>query len=234
MGCRGLWRSFIRLVILTPLPSRHHSQVNYGMGLVSIINAFIDRQHLYTEQLSDALPESIASVLPPAVASLETRHVGVYIWATLCTVMVILCIGRVLTHVGKPKIMFYALCKLASPTILATCPLILSPEIIYDSARYISTSVGLAYCLVTVKLIFLSMAKMPYAVFQLDIVPLLLVCLWSKYDDRLTLLGTKTLFQVVTVWYLYRFQKWASVACHQICDRLDIYVFRIKPKTKKE
>lgn len=204
------------------------------MGLVSIMNALIDREQVYTAPLSKVLPDAIASSLPPNVASLETRHVGVYMWAALCTSMVILCIGRVLTHAKKPKVMFYALCKLLSPFALGACPFILPPDVLYDSARYISTSVGLAYCLITVKLIFLSMAKMPYAVFQCDIIPMVLLCLWVRNDDRLTLLGAKTLFQVCTVWYLYRFLKWASVACHQICDRLDIYVFRIKDKTKKD
>jgi ethanolaminephosphotransferase len=204
------------------------------MGVVSMINAFIDREKVYTAPLSTVLPDSIASALPPDVTSLQVRHFGVYAWAALCTSMVILCIGRVLSHVKKPKIMFYAVCKLASPFALGACPFVLPPSVLYDSARYISLSVGLAYCLITVKLIFLSMAKMPYAVFQLDILPMVLVCAWVKYDDRLTLLGAKTLFQVATVWYLYRFLKWDAVACQQICDRLDIYVFLIKDKTKKE
>jgi len=204
------------------------------MGLVSIINSFIDREQLYTAPLSKVLPDAIVSSLPPSVAALETRHMGVYMWATLCISMMLLCIGRVLTHVKEPKVMFYALCKLFSPATLAICLFILPSDVMYDSARYVMTSVGLAYCIITVKLIFLSMAKMPYAVFQCDIIPMVAVCLWVRNDDNLTLLGAKTLFQVSTVWYLYRFLKWAAVACHQICDRLDIYIFVIKDKTKTD
>ena len=204
------------------------------MGLFSIFNAFVDRERAYTEPFSKALPGVIASSLPPYLASLETRYIGTYIWVTLCVSMVILCIGRVLTHVKEPKVMFSAICKLFSPSVLAICPFLLPPAVMYDSARYIMISVGLAYCIITVKLIFLSMAKMPYAIFQCDILPLVFVTLWIRNDNRLTLLGAKTLFQVCSAWYLYRFLKWDSVACHQICERLDINVFTIKDKTKKE
>lgn len=197
------------------------------------MNAFIDREHLYTDPLSKVLPGAIISTLPPFAADLQTRHLGVIIWATLCILMVALCIGRVLVHVGKPQVMVSAICKLFSPGCLAACPLLLPFDIMFDSARYLMLSVGLAYCLITVKLIFLSMAKMPYAVFQLDVLPMLLVIMWIRNDDRLTLLGAKTLFQVLTVWYLYRFLKWASVACHQICDRLGIAVFTIPHKKTK-
>ena len=207
-------------------------QMSYGMGLASIMNAFIDREKMYTEPLSKVLPKAIVSLLPPSAASFETTHFGVILWTTLCTVMVTLSIIRVLTHVKKPKVMVYAICKLFSPFMLGVCLFLLPSDVLYDSARYISLSVGLAYCLITVKLIFLSMAKMPYAVFQCDILPMVLVCLWVRSDERLTLLGAKTLFQVCTVWYLYRFLKWSAVACHQICDRLDINIFKIK--TKKE
>lgn len=209
------------------------TEINYGMGLVSIMNAVIDREHLYTDPLSKVLPDAMISALPPSAIDLQTRHLGVIIWATLCIVMVALCIGRVLTHVKQPQVMVSAICKLFSPACLAACPFLLPSDIMYDSARYLMLSIGLAYCLITVKLIFLSMAKMPYAVFQLDVLPMVLGTLWIRNDDRLTLLGAKTIFQVLTVWYLYRFLKWASVACHQICDRLGIAVFTIPHKKAK-
>lgn len=127
-----------------------------------------------------------------------------------------------------------ALSKLISPLLLGTCPFLLPSDVLYDSARYVSLSLGFAFCVVTTKLIFLSMAKMPFAVLQGDVYPMLILSLWVRTDKRLTLLGSKTLFQLLCVWYLYRFSKWASVAMRQICARLDIYVFIIKDKTKKD
>lgn len=127
-----------------------------------------------------------------------------------------------------------ALSKLVSPILLGICPFLLPSDVLYDSARYIGLAVGFAYCIVTTKLIFLSMAKMPFAVLQGDTYPLLLLSIWVRTDKRLTLLGSKSLFQLLCVWYVYRFSKWASVAMKQICARLDIYVFRIKDKTKKD
>lgn len=200
-----------------------------------MMNGFLDRENLYTESLSKVLPDAIVSLLPPAAMTLETRHLGVILWVTLCTFMVILCIIRVLCFVKEPKVMASALGKLVSPLAIGICPFLLPSDVLYDSARHIMTAVGLCYCIITVKLIFLSMAKMPYAIFQCDVLPMVLLSLWVRNDSRLTLLGAKTLFQVCTVWYLFRFLRWGEVACHQICDRLGINIFKIKPKmTKKD
>jgi hypothetical protein len=204
------------------------------MGLFSIFNALLDRERIYGMPLSEAMPETIGARLPAYIAAMETRQLAVFIWAVLCCVLVILCISRVLTYVKEPKIMASALSKLVSPILLGICPFLLPSDVLYDSARYIGLAVGFAYCIVTTKLIFLSMAKMPFAVLQGDTYPLLLLSIWVRTDKRLTLLGSKSLFQLLCVWYVYRFSKWASVAMKQICARLDIYVFRIKDKTKKD
>jgi hypothetical protein len=203
------------------------------MGLFSIVNAFLDRERIYVMPLSEAMPDTIVAHLPASIAAMETRQLAVSIWALLCSVLVTLCIIRVLTFVKEPKIMASALSKLVTPFLLGICPFLLPSDVLYDSARYIGLAMGFAYCIVTTKLIFLSMAKMPFAVLQGDVYPLLLLSIWVRVDKRLTLLGSKTLFQLLCVWYLYRFTNWASVAMKQICARLDIYVFRIKDKTKK-
>lgn len=203
------------------------------MGLASILNAFLDREQLWNGSLSQALPASIASLLPESIGAMETSHAGVVIWIALCIGLILLCLGRVLTHVKEPQVMASALLKLTSPLLLAICPFLLPLDVLYDSARYVSFSLGLVYCLITTKLIFLSMAKMPFAVFQGDIYPMVALCLWVGLDQRLTLLGSKTLFQLCCMWYMYRFYAWASVAMEQICARLDIFVFTIKDKKTK-
>jgi hypothetical protein len=204
------------------------------MGLFSILNAFLDRERLWATPLSEAMPDIIVAHLPPLVVAMKTKHFSVTIWVFLCTILITLSINRVLKHVKEPKIMASALSKLVSPLLLGACPFLLPSDVLYDSARYVSLALGFAFCVVTTKLIFLSMAKMPFAVFQGDIYPMLILCIWVGTDKRLTLLGCKTLFQLACVWYVYRFSWWASVAMRQICARLDIYVFIIKDKTKKD
>jgi hypothetical protein len=204
------------------------------MGLFSILNAFLDRERLWATPLSKAMPDIIVAHLPPLVAAMKTKHFSVTIWVFLCTILITLSINRVLKHVKEPKIMASALSKLVSPLLLGASPFLLPSDVLYDSARYVSLALGFAFCVVTTKLIFLSMAKMPFAVLQGDIYPMLILCIWVCTDKRLTLLGSKTLFQLACVWYVYRFSWWASVAMRQICARLDIYVFIIKDKTKKD
>ena len=95
------------------------------------------------------------------------------------------------------------------------------------------------------------MAKMTFAAFQIDMIPLLVVlifCCW-EYDyapsyyglehgerRRLKPLGVHLLFQGLVVWYLIRIVVWTHSAMQSLCERLDVNVFTIKHKQhpKKE
>jgi len=86
--------------------------------------------------------------------------------------------------------------------------------------------------LLTKKMIVFSMAKMAYAAIQFDVLPLLVTSLWIRCDPRLTRKGADFVMGGLCLWYLYRLLRWVNVTINQICERLNVYCFRLKPRTK--
>jgi hypothetical protein len=84
------------------------------------------------------------------------------------------------------------------------------------------------------------MARMACATLQWDIMPLAAVIGFVTYEyeyasyRRLKPPGLKFLFQVLTLYYLIRLLMWAHIATQQLCERLDVWMFTIKPKAKKK
>ena len=140
--------------------------------------------------------------------------------------------------------------KFLSPFLVALPVLFVLPEkAIIQECRLISVSCGLCFVLITIKMIVLSMARMTYACIQMDILPLLgvLAFVTWEYDyvpqyysdangtpatPRLKPLGLHFLFQALSVFYVIRIIQWTHTAMHQLCERLDVYIFTIKHKKK--
>ena len=74
---------------------------------------------------------------------------------------------------------FSAMSKLVSPLLLA----IVGVWGLTDFVNAVSLSLGLCFCLITIKLIVFSMARMAYASIQTDIMPLVLVVAYTKLNE---------------------------------------------------
>jgi ethanolaminephosphotransferase len=231
------------------------TEVNYGMGVLTLLNAALVQQYrqtLYTTPLSSVTPvwlmqmvdtsnigiSSMLSLLPTTLAAaldvdLEIRHALLLGFAAGMAVLIGMSASRVLQHASvKSSIQrrMSALSKLVTPGLLAMAPLLLPPPMLQRETRHVSLVVGLALCLVTIKLIVFGMAKRSYAVVQMDAVPALAVLTWIRCDRRFTDQGRHALLVLTTVWYLVRIYQWTGSAIRQICQRLDIYLFTIKAK----
>jgi len=91
----------------------------------------------------------------------------------------------------------------------------------------------------TKKIIVLSMARMAYATFQLEVVPFALAMLWilnggadAGAGSVGSTIGNVPAMVLCALWYLLRLMYWVNGAITQICRRLDIYCFTIKHKKK--
>jgi hypothetical protein len=182
----------------------------------------------YTTSLLQLLPTTLAEALS---SDLEIRHGLLLGFAAAMAVLICLSVSRVLHHATvrtSPRKRLSALSKLATPALLVVAPLLLPNTLLTNETRLVSLVVGLALCLVTIKLIVFGMAKRSYATVQFDAVPALLVLAWMRVDARFTDRGRHALLVVTTVWYLLRIYSWTASAIRQICQRLDIYLFTIK------
>merc|ERR1712176_743588 len=94
--------------------------------------------------------------------------------------------------------------------------------------RYLAVALGMAYSILTMKIIVFSMAKMKFAAVQWDAVPIVLAALWIRFDDNLTKRGADLALGVLCFWYAYRLVRWANVTVNQICGKLNIYCFSLK------
>lgn len=231
----------------------HNKKVTYGLALVTIANTMIDFQTFYSQTVQEILyPILPISILPNNLSSpltfvtlfntiltMQLKKFILVSWIALVTSIVLGCIYRTAKHINHFGRTAVALTKFASPILVASMVLFLTPEeAIHQEARFISIAAGLCFCFITLKLIVFGMAHMAYASIQADILPLLLVLgfITWEYDyasqRRLTPLGLTFLLQCVTVYYLLRAIYWTHVAIHQLCERLDVYLFIIKQKHK--
>jgi len=217
------------------------TEVNYGMGLFAILNAFVDREYVWTSTLRSHIqtyvPSGIAGnvehILPHAVLEMQFRHVGLSLWFVAVFVLISGSLWRVLPHehVRRHKTQLSALSKLLTPLLICVAPFCLPQHIWENETRYISVATGLLFSFLTKKMICFSMAKMTFASVQIEAIPFWAVILWIRWDGNVTELGATVLLGGLCVWYAYRLMDWAKVAIDQICNRLDIYCFTIKSKS---
>jgi hypothetical protein len=221
--------------------------------VIAMCNSLIDTETYYNQTIQKVLAKFMIhiSILPDNPSSpslfatalnwfltLKLNTCVCWVWVALATSIVLGCIYRVYEYSGLSKAIV-ACAKLLSPTIMAAMVLVvISKEAIQQQARFISISVGLCYCFITIKIIVLSMARMAYANIQLEILPLVLVYAFIAYEydyadyRRLKPKGLTFLLQTLSAYYLIRLLLWTRVAVQQLCERLDVYLFTIKPKKK--
>lgn len=138
----------------------------YGTAVLSIINAFIDREAFYSQSLNSLLPEATVLslsrfndvILIPyfntSTEELQLRDFVPLSWYTLITILVTLSMGRVLNHLRQtPLRQTVAMAKLINPALLSAAVLYLPTNIIEADIRYITLAVGLATSFISIKIV---------------------------------------------------------------------------------
>jgi ethanolaminephosphotransferase len=245
------WEEFYTGILPHATGNLGVTEVNYGMAMASLLNAvlFKDRKAFYAQDAETVFPflSSISlrfkeAILIPmfGTSTLQLRHLFCIGWFTMMSLLILLSIGRVMAHLvarskgtnssNSLKLQASALLKLVSPAAVALAPFFLPQDVMYNETRYISLAVGLAMCLITIKIIVFSMAKQAYGVFQGDAMAVLLTVVWISRDSRWKAPGIHLLWQLTTLYYVVRLAIWIRAALRQLCDRLEIELFRIKAK----
>lgn len=188
------------------------TEVNYGLGLFSLCNAFVDREAIWKARVGEKL---------------QIIHVLLIGWCGMMSILIILSLIRVFQKVQNLRLFGSAIAKLISPFALAVAPFLLPHNVVQYHGRCVSLAVGFCFSILTIKMIVLSMAKAAYGSFQPDVVPLFAACLWLRVNG-----GTSggLVLNMLSIFYGLRLLWWTSHAIHQICNKLDIYCFSIKRK----
>mmetsp|Transcript_37617 Transcript_37617/g.61419 ORF Transcript_37617/g.61419 Transcript_37617/m.61419 type:complete len:270 (+) Transcript_37617:146-955(+) len=216
------------------------SETNYSLGIIAVVNSFLDRVAFYhrpMEQVLAPLGDSVLKQLPAVVKELELRHFLMASWGVMGAILMALSLKRVMFHpriasgsypheIRKRRL--NALSKLATPLALCLAAFIVPTNAV--RTRYLSVTLGLAFSLITKKMIVFSMAKMAFAVVQWDAVPFLLAALWIRFDGRLSKMGADFMLGATCLWYAFRLLRWTNVTINQICGKLGIYCFRLKKR----
>lgn len=210
------------------------TEINYGTGIVTIINSFLNRESIWKSRLDEITPMAVTAHLTPSIAKTQLRHFAAVMTGITMIPLILLSLNRVCKHenVRNNKNYLSAISKLLTPLFVGVTPFLLPLSIIQNNTRYLSISTGLLFCLLTVKMICFSMAKMTYAAVQGEALPYFLICLWIRMDGNITEVGSSFLLALLCFWYGYRLMKWAGNTIEQICSRLDIFCFTIKSKVE--
>ena len=195
---------------------------------------------LFRTESREHLAEIDTALLSPVLefigmedtGAFQLKHACLMGWYTMCTMLCILCLIRVVSsRVTAKRSVLAALSKLASPALLCMAPFLVDARVLQRDMRWFSLAFGLALTHITIKLIVFSMARQAFAAIQYsEVIPLTLVSLWIRHDTRWKEPGIRLLLQVLAVAYGVRIVLWTKAATTQICDRLDIYLLTIKPK----
>jgi ethanolaminephosphotransferase len=227
------------------------TEVNYGLAFATLACTLFDEKTFFKQTLQQALlPVLPISILPdnptsPSVfvtvlntlLTTNLKHCLLVGWIAMVTSIVFGCMYRVAIHVNNSAKLVGALTKLISPAAVAAMMVVVAPsEAIQQEARLVSLSSGLCICLITVKIIVFSMARMAYGSIQKDILPTVVVLGFIAWEyeysphRRLKPSGLTLLLQALTAYYIVRIGYWASIAIHQLCVKLDVYLLTIKSK----
>eukprot|EP00581_Thalassiosira_minuscula_P032016 CAMPEP_0183760510 /NCGR_PEP_ID=MMETSP0739-20130205/7817_1 /TAXON_ID=385413 /ORGANISM="Thalassiosira miniscula, Strain CCMP1093" /LENGTH=468 /DNA_ID=CAMNT_0025998503 /DNA_START=158 /DNA_END=1564 /DNA_ORIENTATION=+ len=231
------------------------TEVNYFLGFLTMANAFMDREAVYLRDMRTVFVDKlhlgaivdVEAILPASLLEMELRHFLMAGWGCMSLVLMSLSVKRVLTHphiagpdLYPPEISALrrnALLKLSTPLALIVAAFAVPIDAV--RTRYLSVTLGLAFSILTKKMIVFSMAKMRFGVVQLDAVPFLVVAGYIRYGSEkgdLTKERADWMLGALCLWYTFRLLRWANVTITQICEKLDIYCFRLKTRTttKKE
>jgi ethanolaminephosphotransferase len=217
------------------------TEVNIGLALLSLANAALSeeaRKALYSASVAELVrglvPSSSSRFVDVVVLPVlergnvrELRDAMAVGWYFMIVLLVTFSVARVFRYVPTSQ-RLPAVFKLATPLFVWTAACSWIPEeVLRSHARTVSLAVGLACCLITIKLIVFSMARQAYAIIQLDALPVL-VAIWMTTDPNWTPLGLCRLWQLLCLYYLYRIVTWNHAAIQQICQRMGIQLFVIK------
>ena len=203
------------------------TEVNYGLALWSIATSIVGRD-FYDIVLTENPPPYLERSLTGRNQAMLVKHAMVIGWLLLHAILIVLSWMRVYHHLNSNKkghVFFSAMSKLVSPLLLV----IVGVWGLTDIVNAVSLSLGLCFCLITIKLIVFSMARMAYASIQTDIMPLVLVVAYTKLNE----IDSPLCFQVLDGLYLVRVLYWTHKAIYQLCKRLQVQLFRI-PYKKEE
>lgn len=225
------------------------------MALFTLFSSLLDNQAIYSQTLQEAIspilsigllpnsrkePDPIVSLFNNALKT-PLRQVLVFLWLFMQCCLIFGCFHRVAAHIGEVGHTALAYSKLLSPFLVFFAAAHLTPiEAVQQEVRYISIAAGLCLGLLAIKVIVFSMARMAYATFQMDIVPIVVVLGFIKWEleyapqRRLTPLGLTFVLQLLCGYYLFRIMYWTSIAINQLCEKLDVNLLTIKPKKKKK
>ena len=209
------------------------TEVNYGIAALALVNAFIDREAFWKQDVLALLPLSIKSHVDEYefLHGLELRHAGIIGWVFMLVILILLSFRRVYNHLQSIPQLLSALTKLISPLLLIISTLTIPPYYIQNHTRAISVGVGLAFSFITKKMIVYSMAKMSFASLQIHVIfPWLCFCIWVHLDENLTYLGGMMCLRAMCLWYAFVLLSWCRGTIDAICGKLDIYCFTIKKK----
>jgi len=210
------------------------TEVNYGVSLIAMVNSFVDREFIWKSRLEEIAPLALSDFIPRAVAEMEMRYLTAASVAILMPAMIIISFKRVMGHenLSTAHQRIAAISKLFTPLLISATPFLLPASTIENNTRYLSISTGILLCLLTIKLICFSMAKMAYAALQVEAIPYFVVCTWIRMDANITERGSTFILGALCVWYIFRLLQWTKGTIDQICARLDICCFTIKRKAE--
>lgn len=211
------------------------TEVTYGMALWSLVTGLFGRD-VYEQRVvlldsvnDDSAIQSLLLWWTGGLHELQVRHVASVLWIFLIIGLTTLSYIRVFQHVnGDVKVFFSAVSKLVlGPWLLSCVGMVINQQS--------TLALGLAFCLITIKIIVFSMARMAFASFQFAILPFLLSSVWLRYaeHDWLTDDLKQQLEWALDFYYLVAISLWANRAISQLCDKLQIKLFRITSKKKK-
>jgi len=226
------WEEYHTHVLPHALGNIGVTEMNYGIGIFTVLNSFVDRDRIWKSRMEELLPVVLATYTPPSFGALEFRYFGVGLACVLFVPILLACFCRVGRHEAKKQNLGSAVSKLGTPFLIAVTPFLLPASVIQNDTRYVSIATALVLCHLTVKMICFSMAKMTYASFQLEALPYFLVCGWIRLDGNITEFGVSLILRGLCLWYAYRLLNLAVRTINQICDRLDIFCFTIKAKVE--
>jgi hypothetical protein len=216
------------------------SKVNYGVALLTLLNAFIDRENFWKQTLQDVLPFRMELFRNPDfvawMSTLQLKQVGIMLWVTMIGCLMLSSAYRVFHHVHTPRERMIVLSKLSIPFLLACSPLLFPEDIRRQHVRILSETIALLFFLLTKKMIVFSMAQMSFATLQLHSVPYFLVLFWTRFYHHGSIMSDANspllhiVLQIICLFHLYLWLLWCRRAVYQICDRLDINCFTIKHK----
>ncbi|KAL3909927.1 MAG: hypothetical protein SGILL_007895 [Bacillariaceae sp.] len=212
------------------------TEVTYGMALWSLATGLFGR-HIYEQRVLTLDPADDAEPLQDLLLwwtgglhEFQVRHVAAVAWICLVIGLTTLSYVRVYQHVGgDKKVFFSAVSKLAlGPWLLSYIGVMINQQS--------TLALGLSFCLITIKIIVFSMARMAFASLQIGILPFVGASLWFRYGEQevhwLTDDMKQSLEWVLDIYYLAAICIWARRAISQLCDKLQIKLFRIVAKKK--